>query len=90
MTNKEFIAELSNQMDKSQTETSTQVEQLLQILTQQMEEGQNVAIQGFGSFDVKKKMERVMVSPITKKRMLVPPKLTVSFKPSNTLKERLK
>lgn len=90
MTNKEFIAELSSQMDKSQTEISTQVEQLLQILTQQMEEGQNVAIQGFGSFDVKKKMERVMVSPITKKRMLVPPKLTVSFKPSNTLKDRLK
>ena len=32
----------------------------------------------------------IMVSPNTKKRMLVPPKLVLSFKPSSTIKEKIK
>ena len=47
-----------------------------------------LAVQGFGIFDVKKKLERVVVNPATKKRMLVPPKLVLNFKPSNVLKEK--
>jgi len=49
-----------------------------------------VGIQGFGAFEVRKKEERISVNPVTKQRMLVPPKLTLAFKPSSTLKERIK
>jgi DNA-binding protein HU-beta/integration host factor subunit alpha len=53
-------------------------------------EGQAVTVPGFGTFEVKKKMERVMVNPSTGQRMLVPPKLVLGFKPSATWKDKLK
>lgn len=90
MNNKEFISELSSRLGNSSQSTSKLVDSTIQIVSEELCEGNTVSVQGFGNLEVKKKMERVMVSPITKKRMLVPPKLTVSFKPSLVLKDRLK
>ena len=44
----------------------------------------------FGNFEVKKKLERVMVNPTTGQRMLVPPKLVLAFKPNPTWKDKIK
>jgi len=44
----------------------------------------------FGSFEVKKKLERIMINPTTGQRMLVPPKLTLGFKISPTWRDKLK
>ena len=63
---------------------------VLSIMTQELQDGNTVSIQGFGSFDVKKKLERVSVNPITQQRLLIPPKLILSFKPSAGLRERFK
>ena len=41
-------------------------------------------------FEIKKKLERIMVNPSTQQRMLVPPKLVLNFKPAPTLKEKVK
>lgn len=35
-------------------------------------------------------MERIIVNPATGVRMLVPPKLVLSFKPTNTIKAHIK
>ena len=43
----------------------------------------------FGNFEVKKRLERVIVNPTTGQRMLVPPKLVVAFKPSQILKAKI-
>lgn len=53
-------------------------------------EGDTVIVQNFGSFEVKKRLERIMVNPKTGQRMLVPPKLTLGFKISPTWKGKLK
>ena len=45
---------------------------------------------GFGSFEVKKRMERVVINPVTGLKMLVPPKLVLGFKPIAAIKEKLK
>ena len=42
------------------------------------------------TFEVKKKLERVSVNPVTKQRLLIPPKLMLTFKPSAGLKEKFK
>ena len=63
---------------------------VLSIMTQELQEGKTIAIQGFGTFEVKKKMERISVNPSTQQRMLIPPKLVLSYKPSITLKEKFK
>lgn len=63
---------------------------LLECMTQHWEEEDIIAIAGFGSFEVKKKMERVLINPQTKQRMLVPPKLSLTFKPTYSLKNEAK
>ena len=59
-------------------------------MTQELQEGNVVTIQGFGTFEVKKKAERITVNPTTKQRMLVPPKLVLAYRPSGQLKEKFK
>ena len=41
----------------------------------------SVQLAGLGTFEVRKKMERIIVNPGTGQRMLVPPKLVLGFKP---------
>ena len=90
MNNKEFISELSRRLSYNNKETTQLVSSVLSIMTQELQEGKTIAIQGFGTFEVKKKMERISVNPSTQQRMLIPPKLVLTFKPSITLKEKFK
>lgn len=71
-------------------DTSELISSLLSDMTQQLEEGNVIAVQGFGTFEVKKKAERISVNPTTKQRMLVPPKLVLNYKPSTLLKDKFK
>lgn len=90
MTNKEFINTLSERNNISLKESQRLVEALTEVMADCLSEGDNITIQGFGNFEVKKKLERIIVNPTTKQRQLIPPKLTVAFKPSNVLKEKFK
>lgn len=90
MNNKEFIDAYSKEMGCSGADASALVERLVSVLTRELQEGNSVCIQDFGTFEVKKKMERVSVIPTTQQRILVPPKLVLGFKPSVGLKEKLK
>ena len=74
MNNKEFTSELSRRLGYTLKDTSELVTSLLSDMTRQLEEGNMISIQGFGTFEVKKKAERISVNPTTKQRMLVPPK----------------
>lgn len=90
MNNKEFISELSKKMGYTNKDATQLVSSVLNVMSQELQEGKSVVIQGFGTFDVKKKLERISVNPITHQRMLIPPKLVLSYKPSVTLKEKFK
>jgi len=88
MNNKEFISEMSVRTGLSMKDAAANVAMVVSIMTEQLTDENTVSISGFGSFEVKKKLERVVVNPATKQRMLTPPKMTVNFKPFSTLKER--
>lgn len=90
MNNKEFTSELSHRLGYTIKDTSELISSLLADITQELQEGNIVTIQGFGTFEVKKKAERISVSPTTKQRMLVPPKLVLAYRPSAQLKEKFK
>ena len=90
MNNKEFTSELAERLGYTSKDTSELMNSLLSSMTQELEEGNVIAIQGFGSFEVKKKAERISINPASKQRMLVPPKLVLSYRPSNTLKDKFK
>ena len=89
MNNKEFISELSRRLGYSNKDATRLVSSVLSIMTQELQDGKTIAIQGFGSFEVKKKLERVSVNPVTQQRLLIPPKLVLSFKPGITLKRQI-
>lgn len=90
MNNKEFTSELARKTGTPLKETTDLISTLLIEMTRQLVEGNAIYIQGFGTFEVKKKAERISVSPLTKQRMLVPPKLVLSYKPSASLKDKFK
>lgn len=90
MNNKEFTSELSQRLGYTVKDTSELMASLLSEMAIQMQEGNMVAIQSFGSFEVRKKAERIATNPGTKQRMLVPPKLVVAYRPSISLKDKFK
>ena len=91
MNNKEFISELSRRFVCTNKDTTQLVSSVISIMTQQLQDGNTVAIQGFGTFEVRKKLERISINPATQQRMLlIPPKLVLTYKPSAILKEKFK
>ena len=90
MNNKEFISELSRRFVYTNNDTTQLVSSVISIMTQQLQDGNTVAIQGFGTFEVRKKLERISINPATQQRMLIPPKLVLTYKPSAILKEKFK
>ena len=88
MNNKEFINELAKQTGQSASATSKLVTDTIKLLEEHFQQGDMVSISSFGTLEVKKKMERISVNPTTGKRYLIPPKLVLSFKQSNVLKEK--
>lgn len=90
MNNKEFITELAIKSGYTNKDTSRLVSSVIDIMTQELQDGNPVVVQGFGTFEVKKKPEKILINPATKQRMLVPPKLVLTYKPSTNLKEKFK
>ncbi len=90
MNNKEFISELSRRMGYKNEETTKLLNNVLNSMGDSFMEGDTVQIPSFGTFEVKKKMERIMISPTTGQRLLVPPKMVLGFKPHSTWKEEVK
>ncbi len=90
MKHKEFIEELSKRsgIDKKSTEKLTITTG--DIISNILSSGDSLSIQGFGTFIVKKREERISVIPSTGKRLLIPPKIVPGFKPGTTLKEKIK
>ena len=86
MNNKEFIVELARRTKSNAKETQQRMNVLVQEITERLCDEDSIMVSNFGSFETKKRLERVLVSPTTGQRMLVPPKIVVGFKQSNILK----
>ena len=90
MNNKEFVAELAQRSGYSQEDTQKLMRTVVDAMGQSFEEGTPVFFPGVGTFEVKMRLERTVVSPTTGQRMLVPPKLVLNFRPVAAIKEKLK
>ena len=90
MNNKEFITDLATRLDEKAKETQRLASIFSTVFAESLEEVDSLSLQVFGTFEVKKKLERIVTNPTNKQRMLVPPKLALSFKPSNILKDKIK
>ena len=82
MTHKEFISQMSKDLDIPEKDMETMVNTLVTTMVQSLEEGNAVRIPEFGKFEAKKQYERVVANPETGVRKLVPPRLSVNFTPA--------
>lgn len=89
MNNKEFINTLSTRLEKDPKTVKQLVDDMVSAMADLLDEGATLTFQGFGTYEVKKKKERIIVHPTTKQRQLVPPKLAISFKASTVLKDKV-
>lgn len=90
LNNKEFIETLAVETGHTVADTSKYVAAIVKVMNEELQAGNAVHIHEFGTFEVKKKMERISVIPSSGQRILVPPKLVLSFRPAQMLKEQLK
>ena len=87
MNNKEYIAELSRHTGFSQDDTQRMVRCVVEGMSLKFDEGIGVSIASFGVFVIKKRMERFVVNPSSGQRMLVPPKIVVTFKAETSVRK---
>ena len=90
MNNKEFVAALAATTGYSLTDTQKMVVNVVNAMSDRFQEGDAVLVPNFGAFEIKKKMERIMVNPTTMQRMLVPPKLVLGSRPATSWKEEVR
>ena len=63
MNNKDFIAELAQRTGFTAEDTQKYVNSIVEAMGDHFQESDSVLIPTFGTFEVKKKLERVMVNP---------------------------
>jgi len=90
MNNKDVISAVSQRLGYTQDDTRKLVDTLVGAMSDAFQDNTSVSVPNFGVFEVKKRMERIVVNPSTRQRMLVPPKLVLSFRPNASIKEKLK
>lgn len=89
MNNKEFINELAQRTNYTQQNTQKMVLSVIEALVQTVEEEQSAQVPQFGTFEVKKRNERILVNPNNGKKMMVPPKLILGFRAASGFKAKL-
>ncbi|MCL1938673.1 MAG: HU family DNA-binding protein [Candidatus Azobacteroides sp.] len=90
MNSSELTAALSQRLQLSKTEVNKRIDDIAAVITAELVKKNTVSLGNMGSLEVVKRNERISVNPSSGKKMLIPPKLVVKFKMSNSLKDRLK
>ena len=86
MDNKTLIDTIAGKIGKSREMTDA----LGIVIADTIKDGDTIAIPSVGTFEPKLRAERIAVHPSSGKRLLVPPKLSIYFKPSTLLKQKIR
>lgn len=87
---KTLTMELAARLGREPQEIGALCEELGMVLGEWVAEGNSVAVPQFGTFEPNKRDERVAMHPSTGKKILIPPKLQMVFRPSAALKNRVR
>ncbi|MCH5241870.1 MAG: HU family DNA-binding protein [Muribaculaceae bacterium] len=89
MDNKKFTEELSSRLDISLSSVNVLIEGLCKEMVTKASNLDGIVVPGFGSFEPRLREERISVHPASGKRLLVPPRIFLSFKASPLLKQKI-
>lgn len=86
----EFIAEVAERANISKKEARRVIDEALQLVTEQLQNGGRVVLTGFGTFEVRSRQARQGVNPQTKAPMAINATRTPGFSASNSLKDAIR
>ena len=90
MNTRELITHIAKRSGLTKSQVADLLDATEDVIVQNLLDGKSVAIQNFGTLEVKQKKERLSVHPRTGERTMVPPKQQVAFKPTQALKDEIK
>ncbi|MBJ6727781.1 integration host factor subunit alpha [Geomesophilobacter sediminis] len=89
MTKIEIAQRIAEQSGLNRKESLEMVEEVLGILKDTLESGEEVKISGFGSFELKDKRDRTGRNPQTGELMSIKARRVLTFRPSKLLRKAL-
>lgn len=90
MDNKTFTEILSADLGLPKEEVENLTSALAGLIGEKVAQLDTVSLPCFGAFEPKKRQERIVVHPATGNRLLVPPKIVISFRPATALKQKIR
>jgi DNA-binding protein HU-beta len=86
MNRKELVEALAKKTDSTKADADRSIAALIEIITATLKKGDNVALVGFGSFEVRKRAARVGRNPKTGAELKIKASKVPAFKAGATLK----
>ena len=90
MDNKKLVETVAANLGRTTDDVGKLLDALAGVLRTRCSEMDSVVVPSFGTFEPKKRNERVLRHPGSGRRMLVPPKVVLTFKLSHVRKSKLK
>ena len=85
----EFIETVVDKTGETTKQAGQFYDAFWESIEEQLKKGHDVCLTGIGSFKVKKRAARKGINPATKKKINIPAKNVIVFKPSKTFSDRL-
>ena len=87
MNKSELVKSLAEKAEITQKDAAKALDATVETIQQALANGDKVQIIGFGSFEVRDRKERKVISPATGEEIKVPATRVPAFKPGKSLKE---
>ncbi len=90
MTKADIINEISEKTGIEKLVVQTAVESFMRVVRNNMAEGKNIYLRGFGTFVVKKRAEKTGRNISKNTTVIIPAHFIPAFKPAKTFAEKVK
>ena len=85
----ELVNAISEKIGTSKRATENTLNAILEIIAEELKNGEKVNLIGFGSFETRKKAARKGRNPQTNEEIRIPASTAPAFKASTTLKDKI-
>ena len=90
LTKADIVEAVQSKVGLSKQITAQIVTDLLEIIKDSLQNGENVKISGFGNFEVRQKQARRGRNPQTGDPIIIPARRVLTFKPSQVLRRAVR
>jgi DNA-binding protein HU-beta len=87
MTKTELINAVAEKSGLTKKDSEAATSAIIDVITETLAKGENVALVGFGTFEVKTRAARQGINPRTKEPLTIPESKLPTFKAGKSLKE---